>query len=367
MTQSKSDYYEVLSVSRDAAPEEIKKAFRRLAMKYHPDRNPNDPRAEEHFKEAKEAFDILSDPERRGIYDRFGHAGLAGSPGAGGGGFDPNEIFGDLFGSIFGGAFGQRAPSGGRDLIYRLELDLEQVASGASVPIEFDTLIACETCRGSGSTPGAPTERCPDCHGQGEVRIQQGFFTLRQTCSRCGGRGTFKRADCRPCHGAGRIRSRRHLEVKVPAGVDEGDRIRLAGQGEAGDHGSDAGDLYVEIHLRTHARFRREGPDLYCEAPVSFVTLALGGSIRVPALEGAQSLDIPPETQSGSIFRLKGLGLPTLKSRKRGDLLCRVNVEIPTGLRTEQVKLLKEFERMIEEHGKPGEPRSSRMFGKRPG
>ncbi|MHB1544683.1 MAG: molecular chaperone DnaJ [Gammaproteobacteria bacterium] len=366
MTQSKTDYYEVLSVSRDASPDELKKAFRRLAMKYHPDRNPGDPQAEERFKEAKEAFDVLSDPERRGIYDRFGHAGLAGSAGFGGGGFDPNEIFGDLFGSIFGGTFGQRAPAGGRDLIYRLELDLEQVVTGASVPVEFDTLVACEACHGSGSAPGAKTERCPDCHGQGEVRIQQGFFTLRQTCPRCEGRGTFKRADCRECRGAGRIRSRRRLEVKVPAGVDEGDRIRLTGQGEAGDHGAAAGDLYVEIHLRPHARLRREGADLYCEVPVSFVTLALGGSTRVFALEGSQNLDIPPETQSGSILRLKGLGLPTLKSRRRGDLLCRVNVEIPVGLRAEQVRLLKEFQSSVEQHTKEREPHVSKMFGKRP-
>ncbi|EQD52717.1 chaperone protein DnaJ [mine drainage metagenome] len=367
MTQPKPDYYEVLSVPRDASPDEIKKAFRRLAMKYHPDRNPDDPRTEERFKEVKEAFDVLSNPERRGIYDRFGHAGLAGSSGIGGGGFDPNEIFGDLFGSIFGGAFGQRAPAGGRDLVYRLELDLEQVVTGVSIPIEFDTLVACEACHGSGSTPGAATERCPDCHGQGEVRIQQGFFTMRQTCPRCEGRGTFKRADCRGCHGAGRIRSRRRLEVKVPAGVDEGDRIRLSGQGEAGDHGTLAGDLYVEIHLRTHARFRREGADLYTEVPVSFVTLALGGSIRVSALEGSQNLDIPPETQSGAIFRLKGLGLPTLKSRRRGDLLCRVHVEIPVGLHAEQVRLLREFQSSIEQHTKEREPLSSRMFGKRPG
>ena len=364
---NKPDYYEVLSVPRDAGPDEIKKAFRRLAMKFHPDRNPDDPRAEERFKEAKEAFDVLSDPERRGLYDRFGHAGLSGVSGDRAGGFDPNEIFGDLFGSIFGGAFGQRATTGGRDLIYRLELDLEQVAAGASVPIEFETFVSCGSCKGSGSTPGAAVERCPDCHGQGELRIQQGFFTLRQTCARCEGRGSLRRADCRECQGAGRIRSRRRLEVKIPAGVDEGDRIRLAGQGETGAHGTGPGDLYVEVHLRPHAHFRREGSDLYCEVPVSFVTLALGGIAQVPTFEGSQDLDIPPETQSGSVFKLKGLGLPTLKSRRRGDLLCQVQVEIPVKLRAEQVRLLKEFQATIDREVKGGEARSSKIFGRRPG
>ena len=366
MSQPKPDYYEVLAVARDASPDEIKRAFRRLAMKYHPDRNPGDPRAEERFKEAKEAFDVLSNPEQRALYDRFGHEGLAASSGFGAGGFDPNEIFGDLFGSIFGGGFGSRAPSAGRDLVYRLEVDLEQVASGVTVPIEFDTLVVCEVCQGSGSAPGTAAERCPDCHGHGEVRIQQGFFTLRQTCPRCGGRGTSRRADCRGCRGAGRVRSHRKLEVRIPVGIDDGDRIRLSGQGEAGDHGAPAGDLYVEVHLRPHPRFQRDGADLFCEVPVSFVTLALGGSTLVPALEGLHPLDIPPETPSGTLLRLKGLGLPTLKNRKHGDLVCRVSVEIPVGLNADQVRLLKEFQASLEQQqASERESLTARIFGKR--
>jgi molecular chaperone DnaJ len=343
MAISKPDYYETLSVSRDASPEEIKKAFRRLAMKLHPDRNPGSPDTEERFKAVKEAFEVLYDPERRAVYDRFGHAGLAGQTGASPG-FDPNEIFGDLFGSIFGSAFGQTRNGRGRDLVYALELDLEQVAEGESAPLEFETLVPCEDCRGSGSKPGSRPERCVDCDGTGEIRIQQGFFTLRQPCPRCEGRGQTRQGDCRRCQGSGRIRSRRRIEVKIPPGVDEGDRIRLAGLGEAGRAGQPSGDLYVEIHIRAHQRFRREGSDLYCELPVRFTLLALGGVIEVSTLDGKHPLKISPATPDGALLRLHGQGVPTLKNKKRGDLICRVTVEVPKHLTGDQKRLLKDLE-----------------------
>jgi molecular chaperone DnaJ len=343
MVTSKLDYYETLSVSRDASPEEIKKAFRRLAMKLHPDRNPGSRDAEEQFKTVKEAFDVLYDPERRALYDRYGHAGLAGQGGASPG-FDPNEIFGDLFGSIFGSAFGPARNGRGRDLVYALELDLEQVSQGESVPLEYETLVGCDDCGGSGSRPGSRPERCVDCHGTGEIRIQQGFFTLRQTCPRCQGRGQTQKGDCRGCRGSGRIRSHRRIEVKIPPGVDEGDRIRLSGQGEAGEAGQPGGDLYVEIHLRAHPRFRREGGDLYCELPVRYPLLALGGVVEVETLHGKHPLPIGPATPDGALLRLSGQGVPTLKNKKRGDLICRVTVEIPTHLTADQKRLLQELE-----------------------
>jgi molecular chaperone DnaJ len=359
---SKRDFYEILGVQKNATEAEIKKAFKRLAMKYHPDRNPDDKTAEEKFKEAKEAYDVLSDAQKRAAYDQFGHAGvdqsMGGGPGGGFGGGNGNfsDIFGDVFGDIFGGG-GGRGGGGqrvyrGADLRYNLELSLEDAVNGTTVKIRVPTLVACEECGGSGAKKGSSPTTCPTCHGQGQVRMQQGFFSLQQTCPRCQGNGQIISDPCNSCHGEGRIEKQKTLSVKVPAGVDNGDRIRLSGEGEAGENGGPAGDLYVQISVREHPIFKRDGSDLYCEVPIGFTTAALGGELDVPTLNGRVKLKVPDESQTGKLFRLRGKGVKSVRGSQVGDLLCRVIVETPVNLNNKQKELLREFDKSTKGNGK---------------
>jgi molecular chaperone DnaJ len=361
---SKRDYYEVLGVSRDVNEADLKKAYRRLAMKYHPDRNQDNDDAEANFKEAKEAYDVLSNAQKRAAYDQFGHAGVDPSAGAGGGGFggDPfSDIFGDVFGDIFGG--GRRGGGSrvrrGSDLRYNLELSLEDAVAGTSVNIRVPTLVACETCDGSGARKGTSASTCSTCGGVGQVRMQQGFFSVQQTCPNCRGQGTTITDPCPDCHGQGRIQQHKTLSVKVPAGVDNGDRIRLAGEGEAGEHGGPSGDLYVQIQVKPHPIFRREENDLMCEMPISIGTAALGGELEVPTLNGRLKLKIPAETQSGKVFRMRGKGVKSVRGGMTGDLLCRVNIETPVNLNGRQKELLREFEQSIQGAGEHHSPQSA--------
>ena len=366
---SKRDYYEVLGVQKNATEAEIKKAFKRLAMKYHPDRNPDDKEAEEKFKEAKEAAEVLGDAQKRAAYDQFGHAGVnqaGGGPGGfGGGGASFSDIFGDVFGDIFGGGGGGRGGQRvyrGADLRYNLELNLEEAVQGTTVKIRVPTLVACETCGGSGAKKGSTPTTCSTCHGHGQVRMQQGFFSVQQTCPHCQGTGKIISDPCGDCHGQGRVEKQKTLSVKVPPGVDNGDRIRLAGEGEAGEQGGPAGDLYVQIHVREHAIFDRDESNLYCEVPISFVTAVLGGELDVPTLDGRVKLKIPAETQTGKLFRLRGKGVKSVRGGHTGDLLCRVQVETPVNLTSKQKELLKEFEASMEGGGKKHSPKASSWF-----
>ena len=359
---AKRDYYQVLDVPKTASEADIKKAYRRLAMKYHPDRNPGDHEAEERFKEAKEAYETLTDAQKRAAYDQFGHAGVDGMRGGGGGGFDPRDAFGDIFGDVFGDIFGggRRGRSQvyrGADLRYELELDLEQAVFGDTAGVEFTTLAECEECSGSGASKGSKPETCDTCRGAGQVRMQQGFFTVQQTCPRCHGRGQVVSDPCGKCRGQGRVRKQKTLSVKVPAGVDTGDRIRLSGEGEAGRNGGPAGDLYVEVRVREHAIFERDGSHLSCEVPVSFARAALGGSIDVPTLDGTATIKVPPETQSGRVFRLREKGIKPVRGGPTGDLFCRVVVETPVNLTREQKELLQKFEDSLQKDGKRHHPR----------
>jgi molecular chaperone DnaJ len=368
---AKSDYYKVLDVARNASDAEIKKAYRRLAMKYHPDRNPGDRESEEKFKEAKEAYEVLGDAQKRAIYDQYGHAGVEASrnahAGAGAGGFGQAEAFSDIFGEVFGDIFGGARRGGqqvfrGADLRYELELDLSQAVFGTTAQIEVTKLAECEVCHGTGSAKGHAPVTCETCGGSGQVRVSQGFFTLQQTCPHCRGAGRIVKNPCDSCLGQGRIRRSKTLSVKIPAGVDNGDRVRLSGEGEAGRNGGPPGDLYVEVHVREHAIFERDGQHLSCEVPVSFVTAALGGSIEVPTLEGAVSLKIPPETQSGRVFRLREKGVKAVRGTGRGDLFCRVTVETPVHLTAEQRELLQQFEDSIKLGGARHAPRQKSFF-----
>jgi len=349
MAAAKKDYYEVLGVNRDASEEEIKKAFKKLAMKFHPDRNPDNPKAEESFKEAKEAYEILSDDQKRAAYDQYGHAGVDPSMGGGGfGGFNSgnfSDAFGDIFGDIFGGARNQRSNVyRGADLRYNLEISLEDAAKGTETKIRIPVQTSCETCHGSGARPGTSPVTCTTCNGHGQVRMQQGFFSVQQTCPKCHGTGKMVKEPCPTCHGGGRVKQNKTLNVKIPAGVDEGDRIRLSGEGEAGVNGGPTGDLYVVVHLKEHPIFQREGANLHCEMPISFSAAALGGEIEVPTLDGAAKMKIPAETQTGSVFRLRGKGIKPLRSSEHGDLMVHVVVETPVRLTEKQKDLLREFE-----------------------
>ena len=341
---SKRDFYEILGVNRDASSEDIKKAYRKLAMKHHPDRNPDNPKAEAQFKEAKEAYEILSDEQKRTAYDQYGHAGVdPQARGGGGGGF--GDAFSDIFGDIFGGGGGSRSNVyRGADLRYNLEITLEDAAHGSETRIRIPTMTECEACDGSGAKKGTQPKTCPTCAGHGQVRMQQGFFSVQQTCPKCHGTGRYIPDPCNTCHGAGRVKQHKTLSVKIPAGVDEGDRIRLTGEGEAGVNGGPTGDLYVQIHLKPHAVFQREHDDLHCEMPVSFTTAALGGEIKVPTLDGAAHLKIPAGSQTGKIFRLRGKGVKGVRSHAHGDLLCHVVIETPVSLTERQKELLQEFE-----------------------
>ncbi|MCP4769351.1 MAG: molecular chaperone DnaJ [Gammaproteobacteria bacterium] len=337
---SKRDYYEVLEVSNSASDAEIKKAFRRLAMKYHPDRNPDDAEAEANFKEAKEAFEVLSNANKRAAYDQFGHAGVEQSAGAGGGGF--GDAFSDIFGDIFGGG-GRSRVRKGADLQYNLELSLEDAVSGTTVKIRVPTLKHCTTCSGTGARTGSSPETCDTCGGHGQVRMQQGFFSVQQTCPNCRGKGTTISDPCHSCHGAGRVKEHKSLSVEVPGGVDTGDRIRLSGEGEVGESGAPPGDLFVQVHVKPHPIFERDNADLYCEVPIGIVLAALGGEIEVPSLLGRLNLKIPTGTQSHKLFRMRGKGIKPVRGGPFGDLICRIVVETPVRLNSEQKELLEKF------------------------
>ena len=343
---SKRDYYEVLGVARNAGDEELKKAYRRAAMKHHPDRNPGDKAAEAAFKECKEAYEVLSDGGKRRMYDQHGHAAFEhgmGGGNAGPGFHDVGDIFGDIFGNIFGGGGGRQAPRRGADVGYVMELDLEDAVAGIDKRIEIPTLAECAPCKGSGSADGK-VDTCATCHGRGQVRMQRGPFAMQAPCPHCGGQGKTIANPCPDCDGAGRVEEDKALSVKIPAGVDNGDRIRLAGEGEAGPAGSPPGDLYVEVRVRPHAIFQRDGDDLHCEVPIRISQAALGDTVRVPTLGGEVELRIPAETQSGKVFRLRDRGVKSVRSRAPGDLYCKVAVETPVNLTPEQRTLLEQFE-----------------------
>ena len=348
---SKRDYYEVLGVERGATDQQIKSAYRKLALKFHPDRNPGDHAAEERFKEAAEAYAVLADADKRHLYDRFGHAGLGSA--ATGGGFDPTVFtgfedilggLGDVFG--FGDIFGQRrrgGPARGVDLRYDLEISFEESAKGAETSIQIPRQETCGTCQGSGAAAGSTPKTCPQCQGRGQLRYQQGFFTVARTCGQCRGAGKIIGSPCATCRGAGLVQNERKLTVKIPAGIATGQRLRLTGEGEAGAAGGPPGDLYVVIHVQDHSFFRRDGNDLYCEVPVSFPTIALGGEITIPTLDGEEPLKVPEGTQSGTTFRVRGRGMPDVSGRGQGDLLVTVAVTTPKKLTKEQKKLLEQL------------------------
>ncbi len=359
----KRDYYEALGVSKNADEAELKKAYRRLAMKYHPDRNEGDTKAEEKFKEAKEAHDILSDAQKRAAYDQFGHAGVNTS--AAGGGASAGAGFGDIFDSVFGDIFGGGGARGGNrvhrgaDLRYNLELSLEDAVAGTTVKIRIPKMVECTTCKGSGAKKGSSPVSCPTCAGHGQVRMQQGFFSVQQTCPQCRGQGKIISDPCGPCRGQGRVRDSKTISVKVPEGVDNGDRIRLSGEGEAGENNGPAGDLYVHISVKDHPIFVRDGTDLYCDVPISFAAVALGGELEVPTLDGKVKLKIPAETQSGKLFRLRSKGVRSVRNSSKGDLLCRVIVETPVKLNSTQKDLLKQFEESMQSGGTKHSPQAS--------
>lgn len=346
---AKRDYYEVLGVDRQVGEADLKKAYRRLAMKHHPDRNKDDSDADEKFREIQEAYGVLSDPQKRSLYDRFGHdaVGASGASGAAGAASGFEDVFGDVFGDLFGRVGRGRTQTRGADVAYRLDLDLEEAVFGVTREVDADMAMQCSTCEGSGCAPGTQPETCPSCQGRGEVEVRQGFFTLRQTCPKCRGEGRSIRVPCHDCHGAGRVRRTRTLRVKIPSGVDQGDRVRLAGEGEAGMRGGAPGDLYVEVRVRPHRLFRRKGDDLHCDVPVSFATAALGGTIEVPTLDGHVNLRIPPETQTGVSLRLRGKGVRSVRSRAEGDMICNMVVETPVNLNAEQRRLLEELEESL--------------------
>ncbi|MCH1917859.1 molecular chaperone DnaJ [Shewanella sp. A3A] len=366
---SKRDYYEVLGVGRDASERDIKKAYKRLAMKFHPDRNPGDKEAEAKFKEVKEAYEILTDDQKKAAYDQYGHAafeqGGMGGGGFGGGSADFSDIFGDVFGDIFGGGRrggGQRQAARGSDLRYNLELSLEEAVRGVSRELRIPTLATCDVCSGSGAKKGTSATTCGTCHGAGQVQMRQGFFAVQQTCPTCHGRGKIIKDPCNKCHGDGRVEKSKTLNVKIPAGVDTGDRIRLAGEGEAGEFGAPAGDLYVQVTVREHPIFVRDGNNLYCEVPISFAKAALGGEIEVPTLDGKVNLKIPAETQTGRMFRLRGKGVKSVRSSAIGDLLCKVVLETPVNLSDKQKALLQEFEATLSGEARKHSPKAEGWF-----
>ncbi len=348
----KRDYYEVLGVAREASADELKKAYRKLALQYHPDRNPDDPAAEERFKEASEAYAVLSDPDKRRSYDRFGFAGVGGEGGVPGFDFGDLGGFGDVFNDLFGDLFG--APRGGRgrrrgrgqrgaDLRYNLEIGLADVLAGLETQLQIPKMRPCRACGGSGAPPGTAPERCAQCGGSGQMILQQGFFRISRPCDACGGEGERLAARCGECRGAGRVEGQQTIVVRVPAGVEHGVRLRVAGEGEAGIAGGPPGDLYVVISIAQHPLFERDGRDVHCEVPIPFATAVLGGEIEVPTLEGKVALRVPEGTQSGKSFRLRGKGLPALHGAARGDQIVRIFVEVPSKLTPRARQLLEEF------------------------
>jgi molecular chaperone DnaJ len=372
---SKKDLYEVLGVARTASEDEIKKAYRKLAMKYHPDRNPDDKASEEKFKEANAAYEILTDPKKRGAYDQHGHAGVdqqAGMGGAGGfAGGNFGDAFGDIFGEIFGGGGGggrgrQRAdsPFRGSDLRYNLEITLEEAARGTTTKLRIPTTEQCDVCNGSGSEKGHSPETCPTCKGAGVVRVSQGFFSVQQTCPQCRGGGKIVKHPCKACAGAGVKKTSKTLEVKIPPGVDTDDRIRLANEGEAGTNGGPPGDLFVVVQIKPHAVFQRDAADLHCEMPISFSTAAIGGELEIPTLDGKAMLKIPAETQSGQVFRLRNKGIRPVRGSVTGDLFCHVQIETPVNITSRQKELLKEFEEIRVKNASKQSPKEAGFFDK---
>ena len=370
---AKRDYYQTLGVNRDATDEDIKKSYRKLAMKFHPDRNPDNKESEEKFKEAKEAYEVLSDAKKRAAYDQFGHAGVdqsvGGGAGAGAGFGGFADAFGDIFGDLFGGARGGGGRGGngvyrGADLRYNLEISLEDAARGTEAKIRIPTMEACEPCHGTGAKPGTKPVTCTACNGHGQVRVSQGFFSIQQTCPECHGTGKMITDPCRTCHGAGRVKNHKTLSVKIPQGVDQDDRIRLAGEGEPGVNGGPAGDLYVVMNLKPHPVFQREAADLHCEMPISFATAALGGSVEIPTLDGKAQIKIPPETQSGQTFRLKNKGIKPVRGHTPGDLYCHVAIETPIHLTARQKELLREFEEILQENAARQNPKAKSFMDK---
>ena len=365
---AKRDYYDVLGVPKNASDDDIKKAYRKLAMKYHPDRNQGDEakKAEEKFKEAKEAYEILCDPAKRAAYDQYGHAGV--DPNMAGGGFRPGagpegfggfaEAFGDIFGDLFGGAAAAGARRGGGrqvyrggDLSYAMEITLEEAALGKETQIRIPSWDTCDICHGSGAKPGTSAKTCPTCNGAGSVHLRQGFFSIQQTCPQCHGSGKIIPDPCTACNGAGRIRKQKTLEVKIPAGINEGMRIRSAGNGEPGTNGGPPGDLYIEIRIKQHEIFERDGDDLHCTVPVGMTTAALGGTIEVPTLGGKAEIELPEGTQHGKTFRLRGKGIKGIRSSYPGDLYCHIAVETPVKLTEHQRKLLRELDESLRKAG----------------
>jgi molecular chaperone DnaJ len=366
----KKDYYELLGVSKTASDEDIKKAYRKLAMKHHPDRNQGNKESEETFKQVKEAYEMLSDPQKRARYDQFGHRGVDPSMGGGGGahGFDFSDM-GDIFGDILGDVFGRGRQGGGRrgsqrgaDLVYQLELSLENAVHGKTQQITIPAWEHCTECEGSGAKKGTKPVACATCGGHGQVHLQQGFFSIAQTCPECRGHGKIIREACTKCRGQGRAQKQKTLSVKIPPGVDTGDKIRLHGEGEPGQHGAQSGDLYVQVKVKPHPIFVREHNDLHCEVPVSFSIVTLGGEVTVPTLEGQLKLKIPPETQSGKLFRLRGKGVHSVNNNRKGDLFCRIVVEIPINLTREQKDALKQFGDSLAAGGDKHSPKSKTWF-----
>lgn len=358
------DYYELLGVSRGAEDRDIKKAYRKLAMKYHPDRNPNDKEAEDKFKNVQKAYEVLSNKQKRQAYDQFGHAGVSnGAAGGPAGGF--GDIFEDIFENIFTGGRqrgGRSRAQQGSDLQYNVQLTLEEAAVGKQVEITIPRHTTCSSCDGAGAKEGSDLKRCTSCDGAGQVRIQQGFFSIQQTCPECYGEGKIIEEPCPDCQGQGRVRESKRLNIKIPAGVDTGDRVRVPGEGEAGVHGGPPGDLYVQVAVKAHAIFERNESDLHCEVPVSFTTATLGGTIDVPTLEGRVALKIPPETQTGKAFRLRGKGIKSARHGRVGDLICRAVIETPVNLSREQREALEAFQAMLQNSKKQHSPRSTKWF-----
>jgi molecular chaperone DnaJ len=361
---TKRDFYEILGVPKNASDEEIKKSYRKLAMKYHPDRNQGDASAEVKFKEAKEAYEMLSDAEKRTAYDQYGHAGvdpnMRGAAGAGGfGGF--GESFGDIFGDIFGQARRQQGGGGrqvfrGNDLSYAMDISLEEAAAGKKTEIRIPSYDECDTCHGSGAKPGTSAKTCGTCQGQGVVQMRQGFFSVQQNCPHCRGSGKIISDPCSPCHGQGKIKRQKTLEISIPAGIDDGMRIRSTGNGEPGTNGGPPGDLYIEIRLQKHEVFQRDGDDLHCAVPISFTTAALGGEVSVPTLNGEAAIDLPEGTQTGKQFRLRGKGIKGVRASFPGDLYCHITVETPVKLTEHQRKLLKELDESLKKGGAKHSP-----------
>ena len=359
---AKRDFYEVLGVNRDATADDIRKAYRKLAMKWHPDRNPDNPKAEDHFKEAQHAYEVLSDAQKRAAYDQFGHAGVDPQSGMGAAGAAGGFAgFGDIFG---GGRGGRSNVFRGADLRYNLEITLEQAAHGFETRIRIPTMAACEACHGSGAKPGSQPQTCPTCRGAGQVRVSQGPFSIAQTCPRCHGAGKIIPNPCAACGGSGRIKHQKTLSVKIPTGVDEGDRVRLSSEGEPGVNGGPAGDLYVQVHIKPHPVFQRDHDDLHCEMPISITTAALGGEIEIPTLDGSARIRVPAESQSGKTFRLRGKGIKGVRSHVAGDLFCHVVVETPVNLTARQKELLKEFEGISDQDVARHNPRSKSWYEK---